>query len=191
MTKSSNSPLQKNDAAAVTLQAAILFDCGETGNLFAAKGIELKRLMLPAEQGKIIRAKSKAGKIKVKQIGTKPDHITILGLDAGRTPDEMHIRVPIGVRFYRVVVPKKAKASGVDIGSAFFFQASDGYNILPHVIPLGTDPNQLVPELVLICSHVPPRRGPIPDNQTQDIALLNSSELAIIKKPDVPPADQR
>jgi hypothetical protein len=167
MAKSSHSSLQQNDATAVTLQPSILFDCGDTGNVLAAKGIEFKRLKLSVEQGKIIRAKSKEVKIKVTQIGTNPDHVTILGLTADKTPDEMHIRVPIGVRFFKVAVPKEKKDQGID--SAFFFQASDGYNVLPHVIPLGKDPNQKVQELVLICSHVPPRRGPIPDDETEDI----------------------
>lgn len=184
MPKSKDTPLQEKDAAAATTQAVILFDCGTSGNILVSKGIELKRLKLPVVQGKIIRAKTQAGKIQITQIGTGADHITILGTTPDKAPDEMHIRVPIGVRFYQVAVPKDRQAQGIT--SAYFFQTNDGYNILPHYIPMGKDPGQKVQELVLICSHVPPRSGPIPDNQVEDVTMLTDGELTAIKTPDAP-----
>lgn len=190
MARSKEPRLAPGDASVTPLgNLGILFVCGDTGTLVAAEGIEFRRLKLPPEQGKIIKVSSTAGFIEVKQLGDTASHKTELVLTKDKGPDEMHIRIPIGVRFFKITISPDDKKAGYD--TAFFFQAGDGYNILPHhlpIRPMNADPDQSVQELVLITSHVPPRRGPIRYDDTEPIPelRLNLSELVAVSKPDAP-----
>jgi hypothetical protein len=179
--------LGKDDASVASpLNVHIAFDCGVNGRLFAAKGINLSRLKLPMQQGKIIKVSTTAGFIVVQHIGADVQHTTLLGIDKKhKGPDELHIRVPVGVNFFEIDVPPIAKAN---YDRAFFFQTGDGYNIIPHFLPIKpqTDPQQTIKELILITSHVPPRSGHIDDRDTEKIPMLTAGELDGIQKSDAP-----
>jgi hypothetical protein len=190
--------LTQDDASVTTLVSGnvhILFDCGVGGGILAARGINFSRLKLPdVNQGKIIKASTKSGAIVIDHLGADAKHTTLIGLDKTiKTPDELHIRVPIGVCFFETDTPRGGPAG---YARAFFFQTSDGYNIIPHFLPLrlSSDPQydaqQMVQELILITSHVPPRRGHINDRDTQPIPHLSSGEVHALKTSDVPPPER-
>jgi len=184
--------LRKKDASVTSLveeNVHIFFDCGISGNILAVDGLEFSRLKPPLPTGKIIKVSSESGAIVVEHIGADAKHTTLLGLDKTRKgPDELHIRVPIGVHFFQIDMPANAPAGYVQ---AFFFHTNRGYNIIPHYLPLTTpkiDDQQQVNELILITSPIPPRSGPIRAAYTDKVVPLNSSELAAVQKPDEPPA---
>ncbi len=172
--------LTPDEASALQmLRAEIFFDCDKSGTILVAKGIELKRLKLSSSIGKIVRAKPTGGSIAVKIDIT--NHQTRLDLTLGADGDELHIRVPIGVRFVQI-----APTSVEGYESSFFYQANDGYNVLPHHQPIPNllDSTQKVPELVLVTSPVPPRSGPIRDIDVEPVPTLTADELKAIMKPD-------
>src|ERR1017187_7223756 len=143
-----NNPRIASDDASVTPfgNVRMMFDCGEDGLILAEKGLKFAQLQLPAPQGKLIQVSSTAGNINVTKVGFDAAHRTHIRLTKANKADELHIRIPIGVRFYEVDVPSDLSAA--DFQQAFFFYAGDGYNVYPLFLPLGVDSNQLVKELV-------------------------------------------
>jgi len=156
---------------------SIKFVCGGGGKILAAKGISLKPVNLPSETGKLVIAEAKQGEIRVK-IDLKA-HTTTLTVAKKRKPNpklaKLAIRIPIGVRLFKI-------DPGFKGFQAFFHETGDGYNTLPyHLLPgqdMQTTNPQTVQEVILITSHVPPRRDPaiLHDTDFDEFVELKSLE---------------
>ena len=183
--------LTQDDASVTPLaDVHLMFVCGGGGTIFAHKNLKFVQLHIPQEQGKLIQVSSVKGSIDVKP-GIDAAHTTLIGLTNGRNPDELHIRIPIGVRFYRISPPSVPTVQGYE--QEFYFYAGNGYDIYPLLLLRGSDPpKQKVQELILITSHVPPRRDPLTaQDKTLGIVPLNPDQLKALKKPDVPAETKR
>ena len=183
--KLADPPVTADEASVTPLSdVSVKFVCGQVGQICAVKGINLTRLKsVPTEHGKIIRAKTTAGNI-VPVIGKTPEHITTLNLKEGAGSDELHIRIPIGLKFFKLKeVPAETRNAGYD--SAFHYHVNDGYNVCALLYDKGSETGQNVTEIVLAVSHVPPRRkDPISDTEVEEIVPISRAELAALKKSD-------
>lgn len=176
----------------------ICFVCGPTGLILSANGIDLKLLNIDVNQGKIAKASTSAGSIHVSHLGDDGKHTTLLDVDMDSDEgDELHIRVPIGVSFFEITLAENLPSGYT---RAFFFQTEDGYNTIPKFLPLRAandpkyDPQQLVKEIVLITSHVPPRRGHISDGDLIDIPPISNRTFQVLEHPSeepVPPPEDK
>ena len=181
----SKKPLLTADDASVTPfgDQHTCFDCGLDGRIFAEKGLKFGQLKgLRVGEGKLIKISSAAGSIEVAKVGTDSSHITLIKLAKDKIADELHIRIPIGVNFFKLKdVPKDAQG----FQQAFYYFTGPGYNIHPLFLPAvpGTGPS--VKELVLITSQVPPRRDSAGAQDTEDVPVLTAAEFAAVQKPRV------
>jgi hypothetical protein len=160
--------------------ATARFKCGAAGNILAAQGISLKPVNLPLENGKLIIAEldegSSPGEISVDIC--LDSHTTTLTIAKKKNPNpllaKLAIRIPIGVRFF----PVEPKQDGFQL---FFHETGDGYNTLPYYLGPGEDtPNgQTVQELILITSHVPPRRDPATLRKRDFASFPNFAKLEL------------
>jgi hypothetical protein len=158
------------------------FDCGLDGRIFAENGLEFGQLKgLRVGEGKLIRISSAAGSIDVAKVGTDSGHITLIKRAKDNIADELHIRIPIGVYFFKLKdVPKEAKDHGFE--QAFFYFTGPGYNIHPLFLPVVPGTGQFVKELVLITSQVPPRRDSAGARDTEDVPVLAAAEFSAVQK---------
>jgi hypothetical protein len=143
------------------------------------------RFFAPPEKssfaGRLLLARVKEGSIKV-DIHLDKHQVCLSTVNASGN-EELLIRIPIGVRLFKV------KAKG---GSFFYYEASDGFNIVPLFIPKGTDKDQKVQEVVLAVSPVPPR-DPSAATEPAHLIELTAHELTLrisqagLPAPPVPP----
>lgn len=97
------------------------------------------------------------------------NHRVLLDADDTGNNKALLIRIPIGVRLFKVQIHG---------GFFIYYETAAGYNILPHYIKEGTDPDQLMQELVLVLSAVPPRDASVA-TQPIDLKKLSLMELNV------------
>jgi hypothetical protein len=186
MAKTKKPLLAANDASVTPFgDVHIFFDCSPEGNLFADKELKFGQLKnLAVGAGNLIKISTTAGKIDVVHVGTDSSHTTLIKLTKDPNPDELHIRIPIGVNFFKLKdLPKEAKDQGYQ--QAFYYYTGPGYNIHPLFLPLVPGSGQFVKELVLIASQVPPRRSSVSDDDTKVVPELTAAEFAAAQKTSV------
>jgi hypothetical protein len=119
--------------------------CGEGGLLAFAEQLEFT--VPPPNSpnaGRLLLARTKAGGIKVRILMKK--HKVELKIDKASVENELLIRIPIGVRLFRIHGTNR-----------LYYETAEGYDVVPLHFPKGTDPDQTAQELVLAVSPVPPR----------------------------------
>ena len=103
--------------------------------------------------GRIVLASVDRGTLKPK-VDTTSHSVCLFAEHSADDPvqSKLLIRIPIGVNIFKITDSN---------GSVLFlyYETSDGLNVVPVSFPLNTDadPNQVLPELVLAVSPVPPR----------------------------------
>jgi len=128
----------------------ILFECGHGGAIFFPHDMEFKAPPPDSPHaGRLVLVTAKTGSIRVKP-DLKRHVVFLLPVKEATEGDDKQllIRIPVGVHLFKVRVPG---------GFFFYYETADGYNVLPHVIANGTDPDQTKKELLLLASPVPPR----------------------------------
>jgi hypothetical protein len=130
------------------LRGTINFECGVGGIVLFPKDIKFKAP--PADSlnaGRLVLATAKTGSINV-EIDLKNHFVSLHVEPRDNSNKDLLIRVPVGIALFRVRVKD---------GYFLYYETSDGYNILPHFIEKGTDPDQEMQELLLLVAPVPPR----------------------------------
>jgi hypothetical protein len=126
--------------------------CGVDAHIIADPAITFTNLALaPQQRGKLIRVTAPNGKIKVDS--NADTHLTTLTFtaDAQSTVPEMLIRVPSGVRFFKVHTEPQTQ-------SMFYAETAHGFNIVPMHLEMGKETNQAYEELLLLTTPEPPRQ---------------------------------
>lgn len=155
----------------------LAFDCGP-GNM-AAVGPGIKFKVPPAGspfEGRLLLATSGSDGIKV-EINIK-NHIFSLQQVKGGMEKQVLIRIPVGIRVFTVPA---------DSGMAFYYETSEGYDILPHLIPFdpkNPQPGQTMQEVVLVVSVVPPRDASQATTDKLTFPRLTKAELNARRKLD-------
>jgi hypothetical protein len=121
--------------------------CGEGGIVGFPQHLEFKAPPVSSPfAGRLVLATAKQGSIKV-QVDLK-NHKVRLNVSKSGNEKELLIRLPIGVRLFKVTVSD---------GYFFYYETAEGYNVIPFYVKKGTDPGQKMQELILVVSPVPPR----------------------------------
>lgn len=179
MAEERNTELNKAEVSVVPLtNPRLLLNCGRAGIILASNSIDVALLTLPIEQGKLIVASTNSGMIEITP--DQVNHVSTLTATNKKAPNSgpiVYIRVPVGVRFYGIT------DASADLGQVFFYEAGDGYNVIPHLVPLdaNSEESQQVPELAMVTTHVPPRL-PLPIAQATpsvDFPKLTSDQFRI------------
>jgi hypothetical protein len=157
------------------------FDCGSGGMAAVRPGIKFK--VPPAgspSEGRLMLATADSGGIQV-HIDLK-NHVFSLEPVKESTEKQILIRIPVGIRVF---------TAPADSGTVFYYETSEGYNILPHLIPFdpkSPQPGQTMQEVVLVVSVVPPRDASQATTDKLTFPRLTKAELNARRKVDgLPP----
>jgi hypothetical protein len=144
-------PRSHHDYSIQDIQEAIgaMFICGIGGVLIPSDSIDFT--VPPSDSlcsGRLVLVTTKAGSIRP-SIDNKNHKVTLL-VDKTGNENKLLIRVPIGVRLFKVKLSD---------GFVLYYEAAQDHEILPTYIQMGTDTDQgqKVQEVVLVVSPVPPR----------------------------------
>lgn len=137
----------------ISERPTILFSCGEGGRILVKGDIAFS---IPptnsTNAGRLVLGSVKKGFIKAEP-DPKNHRVCLSVVSAAcekAESNQLLIRIPPGINTFQVI-------SGDHKFLFLYYETGDGSNILPYLFPLGSDPNQTMPELVLIVSPVPPR----------------------------------
>lgn len=148
----------------VRFPAHVEMSCGEFGaGVFPPNLVEAVQFKAPPPDspaaGRLVLVTSSRGGIQVKQQIDLTQHRVELSI--GGNENQLLIRIPVGVRLFRV---------HVDGGFFLYYETSEGHNVVPVYIKNGTDQGQKMQELVLAVSPVPPRD---PNLATQEMKFTD------------------
>jgi hypothetical protein len=158
-------------------KTSLTFECGPGNTAAVGPGIKFK--VPPAGspyEGRLMLAKADSGGIKV-HIDLK-NHVFSLQPDKESAEKQLLIRIPVGIRVFSI--PS-------DNGMAFYYETSEGYDILPHHIPFhpkSHEPGQTMQEVVLVVSVVPPRDASQATSDKLTFPRLTNAELNARRKID-------
>jgi hypothetical protein len=176
----------------ISARPTILLSCSGHGFIVANRDITFK---VPAvgtpNAGRIILASVQLGTLKPTVDTT--NHRVCLRADKSAKSDPVQskllIRIPIGVNIFQITTDD-------DSLLLLYYETADGLNVVPVSFPLNkdADQNQVLPELVLAVSPVPPRdaskaTADFDKRQTLNLKQLNIRRDQMLLEPLMAPAN--